>query len=91
MNVLLVPVCPPPSSTEMVLSVPDCVTVMLSVRTPEANAPDVVGLIVPAFVLRLTVPLNPTTVALAESCAVIVMLKAVQAVLGLAIDAIAKW
>ena len=80
-NPLLVPVSVPPVLvTVIVLSLPDCVTVTLSVRTPLLNAPEVVGLIVPAVVAKSTVPVNAVTVLLLASCAVIVMLNVVPAV-----------
>src|SRR5713226_10017273 len=75
----------------MVLPVPGCVTVMLFVTTPEVNAPEVVGLMVPAVVLKLTEPMKLVTVLLFESWAVIVTLKPVPAVCGLLIAEIAKW
>src|SRR5213593_1896667 len=65
----------------MVFPAPASVTVTLcDASTPAANALDVVGLIVPAVVLRLAVPVNPVTVLLLASCAVIVMLNGVPAV-----------
>src|SRR5438093_4068964 len=67
----------------MVFPAPASVTVTLcDASTPAANALDVVGLIDPAVVLRLAVPVNPVTVLLLASCAVIVMLNAVPAVCG---------
>ena len=65
----------------MVFPAPASVTVTLcDASTPAANALDVVGLIDPAVVLRLAVPVNPVTVLLLASCAVSMMLKAVPAV-----------
>ena len=87
---MLVPVWLLPSSTLMVLLAPACVTVTLCVRAPLVNAPDVVGLIVPAVVVKATVLVKLVTVLLFKSCAVIVILNALPAVLGLVIFAIAK-
>src|ERR1051325_8383174 len=62
---LLVPVSlPPVRVTVIVLLVPASVTVTLSVRRPPVNAPEVVGLIVPAVVLKLTVPVKLVAVLL---------------------------
>ena len=91
MKLLLVPVSLPPVRVAViVLPVPACVTETLSVRTPLANTADTAGLIVPAVVLRFTVLVNPVTVLLFASCAVIVMPNAVPAVCGLLMLAIAN-
>ena len=71
----------------IVFPVPASVTATLSVRTPPLNVPEVTGVIVPAVVLKSTVPPKLGTVLLFASCAVIVMLKAVPAVCGLLIGA----
>ena len=81
MNVLLVAVSLPPVFVAViVLFAPDWVSVTLCVRTPLTNALDTVGLIVPAFVVKSTVPVKLVTVLLFASCAVIVALNAVPAV-----------
>ena len=92
MKLLLVPVSLPPVRVAViVLPVPACVTETLSVRTPLANTADTAGLIVPAVVLRFTVLVNPVTVLLFASCAVIVMPNAVPAVCGSLIVLIANF
>ena len=59
MKAALVPVSEPPALVAvMVLPAPATVTVTLSVRVPAENAPDTLGLIVPAVVLRLAVPVK---------------------------------
>ena len=63
----------------MVLRVPAWVTVTLSVRTPLTKLLETVGLMVPALVVRFTVPVKLLTVLLFASCAVIITLKAVPA------------
>ncbi len=55
------------------------------------KAPETVGLMEPAVVVRSTVPVKLVTVLLLISCAVMVMLKAVPAVCGELIVAMAKW
>ena len=83
-NPLLVPAAAPPVLVAVIVLLdPACVTVTLSVRTPLANVPDVVGVMVPAVVAKSTVfpvPSKLVTVLLFASCAVIVILKAVPAV-----------
>ena len=62
---LLVPVLELTGSvTVIVLPVPAFVTVTLPVHAPLLKLPEAVGLIEPAVVLRLTVPLNPVMVLL---------------------------
>jgi hypothetical protein len=78
-NGLLVPDLPDAVAV-IVLPVPACVTVTLSVRTPAVNAPEVMGEIVPAVVERLAVVVKLVTVLLNASNAVMRMLKAVPAV-----------
>src|SRR5262245_27743101 len=57
-KLLLVHVCPFPSFTLIVLFTPDWVTVTLSARIPPLNPPEINGLIDPAVVLKLTVPVK---------------------------------
>ena len=82
---------PPVFVAVIILPVPDCDSVTLSVRTPAVNAPDVVGLILPAFVVRSTVPAKDVWVLLNVSCAVMVALNAIPAVCGLLMVLMAKW
>lgn len=91
MNVLLAPdSVPPVRVTVMVWFAPAWVTVTLCVRVPLVNAPEVVGLIVPAVVVKPTVLAKLVTVLLFKSCAVMVILKAVPAVCGLLMFPMAK-
>src|SRR5439155_1201918 len=91
-NALLVPVAAPRVGVAVaVFTAPACVPVPLRVRPPPLNAPEVAGVIVPAVVLRSTVPVKLVTVLLLASCAVIVMLNADPAVCGLLIVAMANF
>src|SRR6266436_4000073 len=82
---------PPVRVAVMVRLVPVPVTVTLSVRWPLVKEPETLGLIVPAVVLRFTVPVKVVTVLFDWFCAVMVMLNGVLGVCGLLIAAMAKW
>lgn len=73
---------PPVLVAVMVFSVPASVTETFPVRTPEMKLPDTVGEMVPAFVVRSTVPVKEVTVLPLASLAVMVMLKSVPAICG---------
>ena len=88
---LLIPALPVLSlTTVIVFPVPASVTVTDCVSVPLVKLADVVGVIVPAVVVKLTVPVKPVTVLLLTSCAVNVTLNAVPATCGLAILPMAK-
>ena len=79
-NVLLVPFAVPPVWVAvMVLLSPLRLSVTPWVTTPPTKFVDTVGVIVPALVVRFTVPVNPVTVKLPASRAVIRMLNDVPA------------
>jgi len=64
-NGLLVPVWVPPVRVAViVLPVPPALTVTVSVRWPLAKEPESVGLMVPAVVVKLTVPVKFVAVLL---------------------------
>ena len=64
-NGLLVPVCVLPVRVAViVLAVPVALTVTVFVHRPAAKAPETVGLMVPAVVVRLTVPVKLVAVLL---------------------------
>src|SRR5260221_11541560 len=84
LNGLLVPVwLPPVRVAVIVLLVPVAETVTLCVRWPAAKAPETVGLIVPAVVVKLTVPVKLVAVLLNWSCAEMVIGKAAPVPCGL--------